>query len=67
MLHAIKTSPQAKLGPWLSNIYAEYKEAAAKGVTAKTFKTRNKALRSSKGMVGIDAYANDAAPRSRAP
>ena len=67
MLDAIKTSPQAKLGPWLSNIYAEYKEAAAKGVTAKAFKSKNKALRSSKGMVGIDAYANDAAPRSRAP
>jgi subtilisin family serine protease len=65
MLDAIKTSPQAKLGPWLSNIYAEYKEAAAKGVTAKTFKTKNKALRSSKGMVGIDAYANDAAALTR--
>ena len=65
MLDAIKTSPQAKLGPWLSNIYAEYKEAAAKGVTAKAFKSKNKALRSSKGMVGIDAYANDAAALTR--
>ena len=25
-----RPSPQAKLGPWLSNIYAEYKEAAGK-------------------------------------
>ena len=65
MLDASKTSPQAKLGPWLSNIYAEYKEAAAKGVTAKTFRTKNKALRSAKGMVGIDAYANDAAALTR--
>ena len=61
MLNAVKNSPQAKIGPWLSNLYEEYQEAAGKGVTAKAFKTKNKALRSAKGMVGIDAYANDAA------
>ena len=65
MLDAIKASPNAKLGPWLSNLYAEYREAAGKGVTAKTFKSKNKALRSSKGMVGIDAYAHDAASLTR--
>jgi hypothetical protein len=34
-------------------------------VTAKAFKTKNKALRAAKGMVGIDAYANDAAQLTR--
>ena len=65
VLNAVKNAPHAKIGPWLSNIYAEYRVAAGKGVTAKAFKTKNKALRSSKGMVGIDAYANDAAALTR--
>ena len=39
--------------------------AAGKGVTAKAFKTKNKALRTSKGMVGIDAYATDGAALAR--
>jgi hypothetical protein len=65
MLDAVKTSPQAKLGPWLSNLYSEYQEAAAKGVTAKAFKSTNKAMRSAKGTVGIDAYAHDAAALTR--
>ena len=38
MLDAIKASPNAKLGPWLSNLYAEYQQAAGKGVAAKAFK-----------------------------
>jgi hypothetical protein len=65
MLDAIKNSPQAKLGPWLSNLYAEYQQEAVKGVTAKAFKSKNNALRSAKGLVGIDAYANDAAALTR--
>jgi subtilisin family serine protease len=65
MLDEVKTSPQAKLGPWLSNLYAEYREAAGRGVTAKAFKSKNTALRSAKGMIGIDAYAHDAAALTR--
>ncbi len=65
VLNAVKNGPHAKIGPWLSNLYAEYQQAAGKGVTAKAFKSKNKALRSAKGMVSIDAYANDAAQLNR--
>jgi hypothetical protein len=65
VLNAVKNGPHAKIGPWLSNLYAEYQQAAGKGVAAKAFKSKNKALRSAKGMVSIDAYANDAAQLTR--
>ena len=66
VLNAVKNGPHAKIGPWLSNLYAEYQEAAGKGVTAKAFKTKNQArCASRKGLVGIDAYANDAAALTR--
>jgi Subtilase family len=61
VLNEVKNGPHAKIGAWLGNLYEEYRVAAGKGVTAKAFKTANPALRVSKGMVGIDAYATDAA------
>ncbi len=60
VLNAVKNGPHAKIGPWLANLYAEYREAAAKGVKANAFKTRNPLLRVTKGTVSIDAYATDA-------
>jgi hypothetical protein len=61
ILNTVKNGPYAKIGPWLGNLYEEYKEAAGKGVGAKAFKTRNPLLRVSNGSIGIDAYAADAA------
>jgi hypothetical protein len=37
VLNAAKNGPYAKLGPWLANLYQEYREATGKGVTARTF------------------------------
>ena len=60
VLNAVKKGPYAKVGPWLGNLYEEYREAAGKGVSAKTLKSKNAALHVSRGMVRIDAYANNA-------
>ena len=46
-------------------MYAEYKEAAGKGVTAKAFKSKYRAVALSQGMVNIDAYATNAAALTR--
>jgi hypothetical protein len=61
VLNAVKNGPNAKIGAWLGNLYQEYRVAAGRGVTAKAFKTTNPMVRVSKGSVGIDAYATDAA------
>jgi subtilisin family serine protease len=56
----VKNGSYAKIGPWLANLYEEYREAAGRGVGPKAFRSKNRALRVSKGMVGIDAYASNA-------
>jgi hypothetical protein len=61
VLSAAKTGTTAKIGPILANLSAEYKEAAAKGVKPKTFKSTNKTLRIGAGRIAIDAYATDGA------
>jgi hypothetical protein len=61
ILNAVKNGPNAKIGPWLGNLYEEYRESAGKGTKAKAFKSSNPMLRVSNGRVGIDAYATDAA------
>jgi hypothetical protein len=54
-----KQATNAKLGPWLGNLYAEYREARAKGVSDKEFRSTNKLLRSARGTVSLDAVAVD--------
>ena len=61
VLNAVKNSPNARIGPWLANLHEEYQAAAARGVTEKKFRTRNPMLRVTRGTVGIDAYATNAA------
>jgi hypothetical protein len=56
LLDAVKNGPYAKLGPWLANLYEEYRGSNAK----KAFKTRNPVLKVRDGYVGVEAYANDA-------
>ena len=65
VLKAFKNSPTAKIGPWLSSVYAEYQVAAGTGVTAKAFKSKYRPLRVSQGMVNIDAYATNGAALAR--
>jgi subtilisin family serine protease len=60
-LSAAKSGHAAKLGPWLANLDAEYKEAVAKGTKSKSFKSQNKALRVSGALVSIDAVATNGA------
>ncbi len=61
LLAETKQSPNAKLGPWLDNLYQEYQEAKAKGVADKSFRSANKALRVTRATVGLDAVATDGA------
>jgi hypothetical protein len=61
VVNAVKNGPYAKIGPWLGNLYEEYREANGKGASEKSFKTRNPMMRVSNGAVGIDAYATDSA------
>jgi hypothetical protein len=56
-----KQSPNAKLGPWLDNLYQEYQQAKARGVTDKNFRSANKALRVTRATVGLDALATNGA------
>ena len=65
ILAETKQSPNAKLGPWLDNLYQEYREAKAKGVTDKNFRSTNKALRVTRATVGFDAVATDGAALAR--
>jgi subtilisin family serine protease len=57
VLNAVKNGPYAKIGPWLSHLYEEYREANGRGVTARQFKSTIPALHVSNGRVGVDAYA----------
>jgi len=61
LLNIVKNGPNAKIGPWLANLYAEYRETQGRSAADKTFKTSIPMLRVSNGQVGIDAYATDAA------
>jgi len=61
VLSAAKSGIAAKLGPMLSNLSSEYKQAAAAGTKSKDFKSANPTLKTSGGTVGIDAYATDGA------
>jgi hypothetical protein len=56
-IKASTDDPLQKLGPWLSNLYADYQGAANKG----QFRTHNPALKVTSGRVGVDLYATDAA------
>ena len=59
VLSAAKSGTSAKIGPLLTNLSAEYKEAVAKGAKARSFKSSNKALHVDRGSVAIDAYATN--------
>jgi hypothetical protein len=61
VLAETKQSPNAKLGPWLDNLYQEYQEAKAKGIADKNFRSANKALRVTRATVGLDAVATNGA------
>ena len=61
VLAETKQSPNAKLGPWLDNLYQEYQEAKAKGIADKNFRSANKALRVTRATVGLDAVATSGA------
>ena len=61
VLAETKQSPNAKLGPWLDNLYQEYQEAKAKGVADKNFRSVNKALRVTRATIGLDAVATNGA------
>jgi len=65
ILAETKQSPNAKLGPWLDNLYQEYQEAKGKGVADKNFRSTNKALRVTRATVGLDAVATDGAALAR--
>ncbi|MGH8130463.1 MAG: hypothetical protein ACRES3_06385 [Steroidobacteraceae bacterium] len=59
VLNAVKNGPHAKIGPWLSYLYEEYREASGRGGTAKNFKSRMPMLRVANGKVGVDAFATN--------
>jgi hypothetical protein len=65
LLAETKQSPNAKLGPWLDNLYQEYQEASGKGVKSKDFRSTNKALRVTRATIGLDAMATDGAALAR--
>jgi subtilisin family serine protease len=58
-LAEFKQSPNAKIGPWLDNLYREQRQARGKGVAEDAFRTKNRALRTSRGTVAIDAVATN--------
>jgi hypothetical protein len=57
LVDEVKNGPLNKIGPWLANLYDEYRLSSNK----KAFSTRNPVLKLSAGKVGVDLYANDAA------
>jgi len=61
ILDAVKQGPYAKIGPFLGNLYDEYREATGQGVKANSFKSADPALRVAAGTVAIDLYATNAA------
>ncbi|MDH5226089.1 MAG: S8 family serine peptidase [Gammaproteobacteria bacterium] len=65
VLAEVKQSPNAKIGPWLDGLYAEYREARGKGVTDDQFRSANKKLRVADGRVFVQAMATDGAALGR--
>ena len=65
ILAETKQSPNAKLGPWLDNLYQEYQVAKGMGATDKGFRSTNKALRVTRATIGLDAVATDGAALAR--
>ena len=58
---ATKNGPLQKLGPWLANLYDEYRLAPNK----QAFRSRNPAVRVTGDKVGVDLYARDATSLQR--
>jgi hypothetical protein len=57
LLTSVKNGPMQKLGPWLANLYDEFRQAPNNA----TFETRNPVLKVRGGRVAVDLYANDPA------
>ena len=57
LLASVKNGPMQKLGPWLGNLYDEYRGAANKD----GFQTRNPVLKVHGGRVAVNLYASDTA------
>jgi hypothetical protein len=57
LLASVKNGPMQKLGPWLGNLYDEFRQGPNTG----TFVTRNPVLKVRGGRVAVDLYANDPA------
>ena len=57
LLDSVKNGPMQKLGPWLANLYNEFRQAPNNA----TFETRNPVLKVRGGRVAVDLYANDPA------
>jgi len=55
LVSSVKQGPYAKLGPWLGNLYQEFRQSGNKNL----FKTRNPVIRVNSGKVGVDLYATD--------
>jgi hypothetical protein len=57
LLARVKNGPMQKLGPWLANLYDEFRQAPNNA----TFETRNPVVKVRAGRVAVDLYANDPA------
>ncbi len=57
LLSSVKNGPLQKLGPWLANLYDEYRGAPNKDA----FVSRNPVIKLRGGKVGVNLYASDAA------
>lgn len=57
LLSSVKNGPLQKLGPWLSNLYDEYRGAPNKDA----FVSRNPVVKVRGGKVAVNLYASDAA------
>jgi len=53
-------SSHARIGPWLGNLYDEFRAARAAGVAESAFRSSQRGLRAAGGRVAILAMANDA-------
>ena len=62
LLDSVKNGPMQKLGPWLANLYEEFRQAP----NTTTFETRNPVVKVRGGRVAVDLYANDPAALQRA-
>jgi hypothetical protein len=57
MLASVKNGPLAKLGPWLANLYDEFRQSPRQDA----FETRNPIVKVRDGRVAVNLYAADAA------